>query len=127
MRLVVKKSKIRGAGLALQTFPPPTWCWASIGGPHDNQTRRRRYTWRVDTDDGSVYIDAAQNDCPLRFVNGAKTERQHERINCKTCISHGALLYVTTRAVKAGEELIVDYGPYYGRAIVSDADPTTQN
>ena len=116
MRLVVKKSKIRGAGLGLfanMDFPADVVLGEYWGVRTTTKPANGRYVWHIDTIDGSVYIDAANNDCPLRFVNGAKTERQHERINCKTYISHGALLYVTTRAVKAGEELIVDYGPYY--------------
>ena len=116
MTLAVKKSRIAGAGKGLfanMDFSADVVLGEYWGVRTTTKPADGRYTWRVDTDDGPVYIDAAQNDCPLRFVNGAKTERQHERINCKTYTSHGALLYVTTRAVKAGEELIIDYGPYY--------------
>ena len=130
MRLVVKKSKIRGAGLGLfanMDFPADAVLGEYWGVRTTTKPADGRYTWRVDTDDGPVYIDAAQNDCPLRFVNGAKTERQHERINCKTYTSHGALLYVTTRAVKAGEELIVDYGPYYWACDCERCRPNRKN
>ena len=130
MRLVVKKSKIRGAGLGLfanMDFPADAVLGEYWGVRTTTKPANGRYTWRVDTDDGPVYIDAAQNDCPLRFVNGAKTERQHERINCKTYTSHGALLYVTTRAVKAGEELIIDYGPYYWACDCERCRPNRKN
>ena len=130
MTLAVKKSKIRGAGLGLfanMDFPADAVLGEYWGVRTTTKPADGRYVWHIDTDDGSVYIDAAQNDCPLRFVNGAKTERQHERINCKTYISHGALLYVTTRAVKAGEELIIDYGPYYWACDCERCRPNRKN
>jgi hypothetical protein len=116
MQFVVKKSKIRGAGkglFALKYFPEGVVVGEYTGDRSTTLPRDGRYTWEVKTNDSTIYIDAKYSDCPLRYANGAKTKRQHQRVNLATYCSHGVLLYVTSRSVRAGEEFILDYGNNY--------------
>merc|ERR1711874_45961 len=55
---------------------------------------------------------------PLRYVNGAKTSQQRKSINCKMHNSGGKVYYCTTKAVKQGEEFLVDYGKHYWEGLL---------
>lgn len=61
------------------------------------------------------YIDAsdAQNGNELRYVNGAKTPEQQAMINLRAYQYKEKIYYKATRDIKAGEELIIDYGDNY--------------
>ena len=117
MQFVVKNSDIRGAGrgvFALKDFPEGIVLGEYTGARSTSLPSDGTYVWEVGTDDGTVfYIDAKSSNCPMKFVNGAKTKRQRRRTNLATYSSHGVLLYVTTRPVRAGEEFLINYGDEY--------------
>lgn len=58
------------------------------------------------------YIDAKRGD-DLRFVNGAHSKKQKKRINIESYQYGERIFYRTTKAIKAGEELLIDYGDNY--------------
>lgn len=76
----------------------------------------KTYFFRVMYKDGNSHIiDALPHEHSniMKFVNGVKTAQQRKRQNCEA-YQHGSKIYYrTTRDVKAGEELLVDYGPTY--------------
>ena len=61
------------------------------------------------------YIDAKNKRKSnfLRYINGAKTSSQRRKINTTAYQYKEKIFYKTTKAVKAGEELIIDYGDSY--------------
>lgn len=122
--LELKKSKIRNAGIGCfaKTFIP----MGTLLGPYKGRylTRKERnrirnglYIWKLTED---RYVDAKhfKKDNPLRYVNGAKTKLQEEKINCEVKFlgrrpSEWKVYYITNRTILPGEELIVSYGDYY--------------
>lgn len=122
--LEVKKSKIRNAGMgcfARTTIPAGTMIGPYDGKYMDLRQRNRvadvTYIWRIHP---NLYVDAkhATKNNPLRYVNGAKTRRQKEKINCEVRFigpNHNQLkvYYMTTKNILRGEELIICYGNGY--------------
>ena len=119
--LELKKSKIRGAGIgcfARTTIPAGT-----VIGPYHGRymTMKQRqrvldgtYIWKIHDD---LFVDAKhfKRNNPLRYVNGAKTKLQKEKINCEVRFlgRTPSVYYMTTRDVLPGEELIIYYGDTY--------------
>lgn len=60
-----------------------------------------------------LWIDGNVPSNYLRFVNGARTSAEQERINVEAYQYASVLKFRTTRPVRAGEELILDYGAEY--------------
>lgn len=117
------KSKIRGAGngvyakrdlkagkkLGLYTGEILTEEDASL------RTDRTYYFRIMHRDGGSHIVDALDNSHAniIKFINGVKTSQQKKKQNCVSYQYKEAIYYKTTREVKAGEELLVDYGDNY--------------
>lgn len=122
--LEVKPSKIRNAGMgcfARTTIPAGTLLGPYNGKYMDlkqrNKVRDGSYIWRIHE---NLYVDAQKfkTNNPLRYVNGAKTRRQKEKINCEVRFigpDHNQLkvYYMTTKNIMPGEELIINYGDEY--------------
>mmetsp|Transcript_11070 Transcript_11070/g.20124 ORF Transcript_11070/g.20124 Transcript_11070/m.20124 type:complete len:183 (+) Transcript_11070:61-609(+) len=118
----VKRSRIRGAGQGLYSMKA---IQKGMRLPHHYDGKRLTLKEFEKLQDCTyvmglfgrnmkhVAIDAKNEAHPLRYVNGARTEMQRKLINCKIVQSRGKVYYETTRSVKAGEELIVDYGKGY--------------
>jgi uncharacterized protein len=63
----------------------------------------------------TFYIDAAKK-APgreLRFINGAFGKKQKKLINVEAYQYREKIFYRSTKNIKAGEELIIDYGDSY--------------
>ena len=76
----------------------------------------KTYFFRVMHKDGNSHIiDALPHEHSniMKFVNGVKTAQQRKRQNCEAYQRNNKIYYRTIRDVKAGEELLVDYGPTY--------------
>ena len=58
------------------------------------------------------FIDARSGDA-LKFVNGAYTKEQKEKVNVEAYQYSERIFFRTKREVKKGEELIIDYGDNY--------------
>ena len=58
------------------------------------------------------FIDARSGDA-LRFVNGAYTKEQKEKVNVEAYQYSERIFFRTRREVKKGEELVIDYGDNY--------------
>ena len=58
------------------------------------------------------FIDARAGDA-LRFVNGAYTKEQKEKVNVEAYQYSERIFFRTKRDIKKGEELIIDYGDNY--------------
>lgn len=50
---------------------------------------------------------------PVRFVNGAKSQEQCDHVGLEFCQFDQQLYFRTTRDLRSGEELLVDYGASY--------------
>lgn len=52
---------------------------------------------------------------PMRYVNGANhyKKSQLQRVNVKSAEEHGRIFYYAIRHIRAGEELVIDYGANY--------------
>jgi hypothetical protein len=121
----VKPSKIHGSGGFASEKGPIIPAGTIIGpykGKYMNLEERNKvmdgtYIWKIND---NRFVDA--KDCmksnPLRFVNGAKTKSQRKKINCRMMNigkypSTEKVYYITTKNIKPGEELLIDYGPFY--------------
>merc|ERR1712032_303290 len=62
-----------------------------------------------------VAIDAKGDllDNPLPRINGARTAAQRRRVNVRALQERGHIFCETTRRVRSGEELLLDYGSNY--------------
>lgn len=60
-----------------------------------------------------AWVDGNVRSNYLRFVNGAKTRTQLRRVNVDAYQYGGALWLRTARSIRAGEELLMDYGEEY--------------
>lgn len=122
--LELKKSKIRNAGLGIfaKTMIPRGTIIGPYHGRYMNLKQRNRvkdgtYIWKIHDD---LFVDAKKykKNNPLRYVNGAKTKLQKEKINCAvkflgTDPYHMKVYYITTKNILPGEELIISYGDTY--------------
>lgn len=59
------------------------------------------------------WVDGNVRSNYLRFVNGAKTAAQLKRVNVEAYQYGGALWVRAARSIRAGEELLLDYGEEY--------------
>lgn len=123
--LEVKPSKIRNAGMgcfARTTIPAGTLL-GPYNGKHMDLKQRNKvcndgtYIWKIHD---NLYVDAYQfkKNNPLRYVNGTKTKRQKEKLNCDVKFlgpnhNHLKVYYMTTKNILPGEELLVSYGDKY--------------
>ena len=64
-----------------------------------------RATWDSCKQGGAVLVDGT---CALSYVNCCRGD--HDAWNCDVLMT-GA--YVVNRALEAGEEVVVSYGPFY--------------
>ena len=71
-----------------------------------------------------MYIDGNDENNVLRKMNGAKTRRQHMRVNCFTYQYKSRIYFKTLRPVYKGEELICTYGDTYWIGRTDRADWT---
>jgi len=64
---------------------------------------------------GCAGIDARKvfKDNPLRYCNGARTPAQMKGVNVRASQRGKDIYFFTKRRIKAGEELLIDYGPQY--------------
>ena len=70
---------------------------------------------KINTTYKLFYIDATKvkNSNWLRYVNGAKTREQKKKVNLYAYQYKEKVYYKTTKAIKKGEELLIDYGDSY--------------
>lgn len=63
----------------------------------------------------TFYIDAKdpRRSSELRYVNGARTPAQKRKINVEAYQYKEKIYYRATRTIRAGEELLIDYGDNY--------------
>jgi hypothetical protein len=124
--LEVRKSKIRNAGMGCfaKTMIPAGIILGGYHGRHMTRAERDRvrdgaYIWKIHD---NLYVDAKNHKSrktnPLRYVNGAKTKRQQDKINCEVRFfgvdpSSLRVYYIATRNIFPGEELIISYGDSY--------------
>lgn len=120
----LKKSKIRNAGIGV--FAKTTIPIGTLIGPYHgrymtleqrNRVRNGTFIWKIHD---NLYVDAKKykKNNPLRYVNGAKTKLQKEKINCEVKFlgkdpDHLKIYYITTKNILPGEELIISYGDSY--------------
>ena len=74
------------------------------------------YVWKYLLNKATeIYIDSKPilHNNPLRFVNGAKSEGQVKKINCKFVSEGINAYYKATRDINENEELITNYGKAY--------------
>ena len=121
--LDVRASQIRGAGkglFAAADLPKGTRLGEYTGRRTRSLPRDSSYTWKVNmyspehTFSHAEYVDARNTPtCILRYANGARTPAQHLRINAEMYQYRGRVYYKTTKRVRRGTEIIVDYGDDY--------------
>jgi SET domain-containing protein len=128
--LELDKSKIRGAGygvFAKRDLKPGMklgiYAGEVISEEDALQREDRTYFFRVNHGSGGSHIvDARDNNYAniLKFINGVKSSRQRKRQNCVSYQYKSAIYYKTVSEVKAGEELLLDYGDDYWEEEESD-------
>jgi hypothetical protein len=121
--LEVRASQIQGAGKGLfvvADLRAGTRLGEYTGrrtksAPHDGS-----YTWDVNiyhpngTFSHLEYVDALRTPtCKLRYANGARTPEQRRLINAEMYQYGGRVYYKTTKHVRRGTEIILDYGDNY--------------
>ncbi len=117
------RSTIKQAGYGVfskRDLPAKTRIDEYLGEIIDDEEGAKRqdktYFFRVMHKDGNSHIiDALPHEHSniMKFVNGVKTAQQRKRQNCEAYQRNNKIYYRTIRDVKAGEELLVDYGPTY--------------
>lgn len=119
--LRVDRSTIRGAGqgvFAMVDIPKNT----RIGEYTGKKLNQRQYDRLVDDsyifavnrpNKTQFYINAKQSKCLVAKINGAKTKLQKKKINVIAYQYAQRIYYKTTKRVKEGTELIIDYGDEY--------------
>ena len=81
-----------------------------------NKIKDTSYVWKFLLNKArEIYIDSKPITLnnPLRFVNGAKSEGQIKKINCKFVSKGINAYYKATKDIYPNEELITDYGKAY--------------
>jgi SET domain-containing protein len=114
----VKKSTIVGAGKGL--FAKQALCENTKLGEYtgtityDHFNEKSDYVFKVRLNRKNhakyKYIDAADTDCILRYVNGADAQNSP---NVYSYQYREKIYFKTLRPIKKDEELIVDYGDEY--------------
>ena len=121
--LVIKPSLIKGAGkgaFAKKKIKKGTRLGEYTGKilslEEYSKTRDKTYIFEVSKKfQGKYYlfyIDARSGD-QLKFINGAHSKEQKKHINVETYQYAERIFYRTTKNIKEGEELLVDYGDNY--------------
>ena len=115
-------STIEGAGMgtfAKKFIPKNTDLGEYFGEITPIKPNNTDYTWsffeNVNGTPVKKFVDALnfKENNPLRYVNSAKNEQQRPLLNTKFFMSEGRVHYLTTRDIKSGEELFIDYGKKY--------------
>lgn len=118
--LIVRKSKIRGAGKGL--FAGRNFKKCEILGYYKGKKLNRTqfdklkdtsYVWTVKINNKEKYIDGKYSKCKLKFVNGVKTKKQKMKTNLIAYQYKHEIFYKTTREIKKGEEFLINYGDFY--------------
>ena len=122
-KIELRKSNIKNAGygvFAKCDMPSKTKLGEYLGEMIDDDEASKRdnkvYFFRVMHKDGSSHIiDALPNEHAniMKYVNGVRTPQQRKRQNCEAYQYNNKIYYRTICDVKAGDELLVDYGPTY--------------
>jgi SET domain-containing protein len=118
-RLKVKKSTIKQAGkglFAAKDIPKGTklgyYAGVYMNERGYDKLNNQDYVWEVSRD---KYVDAKP--CPratLRYINSKMPKKGTKRsFNVEPYTYKGKLWYRTTKPIKAGDELFIDYGEYY--------------
>lgn len=71
------------------------------------------YVFELILPQGKLFIDAKNNGNWTRYVNGAKTKEQKKYINVDAKQIGFNIYYIAIKNIKAGDELIIDYGTDY--------------
>ena len=116
----IKKSKVPAAGKGLYSriaIPKNKILGECYGKRYSAEDYRNSnvdpmYVWRAN--DGT-YVDAMPivRGNPLRYVNAPQNIQQADWVNTKVVMKYGKVYYKTTKKIKPGEELWVDYGGGY--------------
>ena len=116
----IKKSKVPAAGKGLYSriaIPKNKILGEYYGKRYSAEEYRNSnvdpmYVWRAN--DGT-YVDAMPivRGNPLRYVNAPQNIQQADWVNTKVVMKYGKVYYKTTKKIKPGEELWVDYGGGY--------------
>tara|TARA_R100001591_G_scaffold37767_1_gene49089 strand:+ start:162 stop:650 length:489 start_codon:yes stop_codon:yes gene_type:complete len=111
----VKRSKLKNAGLGLIAIRDIkkniaiTWYKGYIVEKSTNPS----YTWNYKSDRTNKKIKIEASMCnvanPLAFVNTFANEEQKALLNLDRVCLNDRLYYITTKDIKKGDELIVDY------------------
>jgi hypothetical protein len=81
-----------------------------------NKIKDTSYVWKYFLDKANaIYIDSKPilHNNPLRYVNGAKSEGQMSKVNCKFVSEGINAYYKATKDIYPNEELITNYGKAY--------------
>ncbi|MBC61373.1 MAG: hypothetical protein CMP11_02870 [Zetaproteobacteria bacterium] len=125
-KIVIKKSSIKNAGKGIFTkeklkakLKIGQYKGRLISKKIYNTLSDTRYTFELSKKIGKsyklFYIDAQNKKESnwLRYINGAKTKHQKKMINIEAYQYNEKIFYRTTKEIKAGAELIIDYGDSY--------------
>lgn len=122
-KVELKKSNIKQAGygvFAKRDIPSHTCVGEYLGENIDDEEGAKRedktYFFRVFHKDGNSHIIDAlphAHSNIIKFINGVKTPQQRKLLNCESYQRGNKIYYRTLCDVKAGDELLVDYGPTY--------------
>eukprot|EP00931_Biecheleriopsis_adriatica_P026039 TRINITY_DN1586_c0_g1_i1.p1 TRINITY_DN1586_c0_g1~~TRINITY_DN1586_c0_g1_i1.p1 ORF type:complete len:199 (+),score=50.08 TRINITY_DN1586_c0_g1_i1:71-667(+) len=122
----VRESKIPGAGKGLfarRDFAKGTLLPAPYRGRRlslDQFKRLRDFRWCFEIAEGKCWaVDgkALKSGNPCRWVNGARTGAQRRQVNVVGLkMEDGNAWFATLKAVPAGTEFLIDYGPGYWQA-----------
>lgn len=114
---VIRTSKIRGAGngaLAAKNIAAGTllgeYKGKKVSKAAFDRAENTTYMFQISYKGRPQYYIDGNEDCWLRYVNGAKNKQQRSKINVKSYQYRQKIWYRTTRAVNKGEEFIMDYG-----------------
>lgn len=119
--MVVKKSKIKGAGKGVfaKIDIPKGTVLGWYRGKYLTEKQFEKlpdsktdYVWYIND---NLYVDGSKikKNNMLIYVNGAKTKAQKKKINVDSHNYRKKIWYKTTKKIKKGDELIVDYGEEY--------------
>jgi len=109
----------RGSAKRLETDWSYIWkVPRCLAGPSKVLTREdKNSAHECSNKNGFVYVDAVpvkdEEKNPLRYVNGAQTEYEKNKVNVEAFFADDRVWYYTTRDVQSGAELMVDYGGGY--------------
>lgn len=112
--VVIRKSKLPKAGKGLfagEDIPKRTvigqYKGKKLNVKQRDKLKNDNYVWCM----SNFYIDGrTTKNNPLKYVNGAKTKKQHMLINVEAYQYANKLFYRTTKKVRKGDEFIIDYG-----------------